>query len=681
MPQLQDRLHDRGVAHVGAQPAHEGLVDLEPVEREPLDVAQRRVAGAEVVHRQHHAHRAQPLQRHHRVVGVLHQDVLRQLQLQQPRRQPGLCQGAHHQVEDVLAAELHRRQVDAEADRPEPALLPRRRLPARLAQHPLADHQDQPGLLGQRDEAARRHQPVPATRPAQQRLRAHDPPGGKLHLRLVVQQQLAARHAVAQVGLRLHRVARPGAHLLGEEAPGVAPRRLGAVHREVGVAQQVVLVGAVARVDGHADGGADRHLLALAHQRRAHRSDHPSGQDLCVLRAAHAGLQDRELVAAEPRHRVAGLHQAGEALARGDEYLVAEMVAERVVDRLEAVEVDEVQRERAVAPTPPRQRLAQPLSQQRPVRQVGQRVVVREMAEPLLCRLALGDVERGGQHADHLRARPAQRGARGQERPALPRRVDQGLLARGQGGAALEHQRVERQAGLGVAAAEQRAEVAPLCVVARHAEEARQPLVDEQARAVARGGADQRRHRVDDLGQRLAAVAGQRVMRLARAPQLVLQRLGARLDDALLAPQLEQVAGAGDELVVVHRREQEVGGPGLQRLHAERVVAVGGHHDHRDVAVRRPLAQPPGEGRAVHLRHLEVGDDQVRGVLREPVQRRGRAVEAQDPDVGLQRGGKPRVDLPVGQAVVDDQDRHHGGQALSADACACACRATIALPG
>ena len=44
--------HDRGVAGIRAEAAHERAVDLHRVDREALEVAERRVAGAEVVDRE-----------------------------------------------------------------------------------------------------------------------------------------------------------------------------------------------------------------------------------------------------------------------------------------------------------------------------------------------------------------------------------------------------------------------------------------------------------------------------------------------------------------------------------------------------------------------------------------------------------------------------------------------------
>src|SRR4029079_15632405 len=49
VPEAHDGAHDRGVARVSRDVAHEALFDFQPVDREVLDVGERRIAGAEVV--------------------------------------------------------------------------------------------------------------------------------------------------------------------------------------------------------------------------------------------------------------------------------------------------------------------------------------------------------------------------------------------------------------------------------------------------------------------------------------------------------------------------------------------------------------------------------------------------------------------------------------------------------
>ena len=88
----------------------------------------------------------------------------------------------------------------------------------------------------------------------------------------------------------------------------------------------------------------------------------------------HVG-QDRELVAAEAGQDVVAAQQLAQALGDVDEQAVALLVAHRVVDLLEAVEVDEHERrERAVAGGV-RQRSGAVLMELRAIGQPGERVV------------------------------------------------------------------------------------------------------------------------------------------------------------------------------------------------------------------------------------------------------------------------------------------------------------------
>ena len=76
--------------------------------------------------------------------------------------------------------------------------------------------------------------------------------------------------------------------------------------------------------------------------------------------------------------------------------LVAAGVAERVVDQLEVVEVDEQHRERRVAALRLHDHLREAVGEQRAVGQPGQRVELRQVGEPAL---AVDALQRGRQHA------------------------------------------------------------------------------------------------------------------------------------------------------------------------------------------------------------------------------------------------------------------------------------------
>ena len=77
-----------------------------------------------------------------------------------------------------------------------------------------------------------------------------------------------------------------------------------------------------------------------------------------------------ELVAADAADRVAGAQLLGEALRHFLQHRVARGVPRRIVDRLEAVEVDEHHRGLLAVALAERERLGQPVFEQPPVRQV-----------------------------------------------------------------------------------------------------------------------------------------------------------------------------------------------------------------------------------------------------------------------------------------------------------------------
>src|SRR5436190_22488273 len=185
---------------------------------------------------------------------------------------------------------------------------------------------------------------------------------------------------------------------LGEGAPrpadtrAVAAGALGVVHRDVG-AREDVLVGRGVGVEiDHADArGAAHGLGADREDAVADEGDEVLGYALGG-RARDARQDDRELVAADPRARVRAAHALGEPAADDPQQVVADLVAEAVVDLLEVVEVD-VEQRGALRIAGAAADLAQELLLEAPaVPEAGERVVVREAVQVLLDPLALGDV-------------------------------------------------------------------------------------------------------------------------------------------------------------------------------------------------------------------------------------------------------------------------------------------------
>ena len=218
---------------------------------------------------------------------------------------------------------------------------------AHPVQHPLADVEDQVGLLGERNELRGRNVAVARQAPAQQRLGADDAPVAQVHLGLVVDHQLVALQRAAQLALEHQPLDRRGVHLRGVEGEGIAAVLLGVVHRRIGVADQVDDVLRIARAEGDADAGGEEHLVLVQLERAADLGEHRARQ--LRDRAAVVGVrrqavhEQRELIAGEaPDHRVLG-HRARQALGQHLQHAIAGAVAEGVVDLLEAIHV-QVQR-------------------------------------------------------------------------------------------------------------------------------------------------------------------------------------------------------------------------------------------------------------------------------------------------------------------------------------------------
>ena len=122
------------------------------------------------------------------------QQALGDLQDQVRRVQAGLVQRRAHRVDQARLVQLAGRQVDA--DRHRRAWSGSRACQARICRQASRSTKrpighDQPGLLGQRDEVQRRHQPALGVLPADQRLDPGQPAGRQLHGRLVVDGELA----------------------------------------------------------------------------------------------------------------------------------------------------------------------------------------------------------------------------------------------------------------------------------------------------------------------------------------------------------------------------------------------------------------------------------------------------------------------------------------------------------
>ena len=137
----------------------------------------------------------------------------------------------------------------------------------------------------------------------------------------------------------------------------------------------------------------------------------------------------RELVAAEPRHQVVAAQRVRQPQRDVADQLVADRMAERVVDVLEMVEVDIEHRGRRGAGAHLVDHRLQPFAEEDAVGQAAERVVHGEMAQP---RFAGGDRDRGAAHvAQHEGGQQREAGERdGDERDDAVDDLGAGLLRR-----------------------------------------------------------------------------------------------------------------------------------------------------------------------------------------------------------------------------------------------------------
>ena len=150
--QFDDGLDDLPVLGVGLNPLDEGTVDLERVEGELTQVAQGRVAGAEVIDSDLDSHGTEAVEHLDGKIRVAHDRTLGDLQLEAVRVHTGPAQASFDLCDEAGLDELFAGEIDADDQG----------LSVREAVFPVAsgdrlrrdtsDGHDQPVLFGDREE-------------------------------------------------------------------------------------------------------------------------------------------------------------------------------------------------------------------------------------------------------------------------------------------------------------------------------------------------------------------------------------------------------------------------------------------------------------------------------------------------------------------------------------------------
>ncbi|KQV52080.1 hypothetical protein ASC93_05445 [Massilia sp. Root335] len=383
-----DRFGDGGVVGIGRDVADEGDIDFQRIERQPFQVGQAGVAGAEVVDRHAHAPRPQAVQGGDRAFHVVHQRAFGHFELQHAGVDAMRVDRIQHGLLQAAARELAARDVDGDMHRRRHDAGPRGDLAACGVDHPVADVDDQAGLLEHGNEFPRRYQALPRAVPAQQGLRARDAAGVDLGLGLVVEDELPVADRLVQCVLERQPVPRLGIHFIREEvasSPLLGPRL---VQGDIGILEQGRRVGGIGRIERDADAGRHREVLRLEGEGPLQRRPD------AIVDLQHLMLQllsrqyQLELVPADAAQGGAHGYAVAQALRELAQQLVTADVAERIVDVFEAVQVDRHHGDRLARALRLRERLVERGVQQHAVRQAGHGVEAGQ-AQAVFARLGV----------------------------------------------------------------------------------------------------------------------------------------------------------------------------------------------------------------------------------------------------------------------------------------------------
>ena len=380
-----DRLDDVGRRLVLEHRHDEAAVELDRVAGEAVELAQRRGAEAEVVDpRRHRVLVEQAAEHAPGGVRVVHHRALGDLEAQPARVQPRVVERVGDELDEAGVGRAGGPETLTETE----SFLPRGCLRQIASWRQACASTKRPsGRISPVSSAIATNSRgsiavAAAVGPAAERLEAGDLAGRRLDHRLVEDAQLRVLERAAQAGLELEPRHHPLVHGLVEDRVARAALGLRAVHGDVGVAHDVL---------GRAVGGDERDADARRHvelavvdlERRGQRLLQALGDDRGAADVADVVEQQRELVAAVARDGVAGAQRAFDPLRDRHQQAVADEVAERVVDELEAVEVEEQHgaAELAVVAARALRLELEAVEEERAVGQPGERVVQRVVAE------------------------------------------------------------------------------------------------------------------------------------------------------------------------------------------------------------------------------------------------------------------------------------------------------------
>ena len=178
--------------------------------------------------------------------------------------------------------------------------------------------------------------------PADQRFHAGDVFAFRLDLRLIVDAQFAVLFGKAKFRFEREPLLMRFFRHRDVRLEIVAAHAFRAVHRDVGMLEQTFGAGRVVRIETDADARGHVQFGTVGERERHFHHAHDLLGDAHHVVALHDVAQDhREFVARVTRNRIRRAHAGAQAFGHRHQHLIADGMAERIVDVLEAVEIDE----------------------------------------------------------------------------------------------------------------------------------------------------------------------------------------------------------------------------------------------------------------------------------------------------------------------------------------------------
>ena len=217
--------------------------------------------------------------------------------------------------------------------------------------------------------------------PAHQRLDAENLARLQVDFRLVDDAQLVARDRVPEIAHQREALGAVAIEL-GRIDDAAGAIFLGDVHRDVGALHEHFGFGAMLGRNRDADAAVHVEVQPFDGERLLHGRNQLARGELGAG-LSDAGQHDRELVAAEARDGIRFAQLELQPVPDFAQHGIAHQMPHRVVDLLEPVEVHDQHRQRVARAQRIGDGHLEPVLKQRPVRQIGQAVVVREVADAL----------------------------------------------------------------------------------------------------------------------------------------------------------------------------------------------------------------------------------------------------------------------------------------------------------